>query len=496
MRFVLLLVGVAFSAHSGCPAQFSPPFELHVTTQTPDVRGIYVSSYGLPTRKADSVAVIDALNVPGVDGMLLVISWKVLEPGMGKFNWPLLDRWMNIAAGAGKKIELSIPGELTPNWLFQPAPVGAGISPLYFTFTRRPTDTTCLSDTLARPWDTTFLAQWDLMLDSVSAHLKAVNTYDAVVLLRLTGINKDSDELHLPEQGSPKAPCAQNCVATWLAAGYKPSRLLQGWDGITTSFKKHFPDKTFSVAIIASANPFPPIAEDSTVYKNDSIPNQNLPLLILASQKLPGQLVIQNNTLYPGEPAQSETVQSAESLKTMIAFQTNEDIKARGAGCGQRGSTNDTTACTDSTYMSELNMGIYPKGPGNSLRAKYIEVFALNVNATPGDILTAHNELFAPGPTSVRLVDPGIPSGFELRQNYPNPFNPSTLITFELSTRVFVSLKVYDVLGRLIATLANETKPPGTYAVRFDASGLSSGEYVYRLKAGSCDKSRSMLVIK
>ncbi len=496
MRFAILVAALAVEAHSLSPAQSSRPLQLQMTTQPPDVRGIYVGSYSLPAKKTDSAAVVAALNVPGVDGMVLVIGWKFLESGLGTFNWPLLDRWMNIAIRAGKKVELSIRGDLTPAWLFKPAPGGAGISPLYFTFTRRATDTTCLSDTLAAPWNATFLAQWDSMLDSVSTHLKSVRTYDAVVLLRLTGINKDSDELHLPEKQNSNAPCSKNSVDTWLAAGYRPSRLLTGWDGITGSFKKYFADKTFSVAIIASTNPFPPIAEDSTVYKNDSIPNQNFPLLMLASQKFPGHLVIQNNSLYPGEPAQTETVQSAESLKTMIAFQTNEDIRALGAGCGQRGSTNDTTTCTDSTYLSELQMGIYPLGPDNDLRAQYIEVFALNVNATGGDILLAHNELFAPGSTSVRLVDPGIPSKFELRQNYPNPFNPATTIDFELGKSAFVSLTVYDILGRIVAPLVSETKPPGRYAVRFNTSGLASGEYVYRLKAGAFDQSRSMLLLK
>jgi hypothetical protein len=217
---------------------------------------------------------------------------------------------------------------------------------------------------------------------------------------------------------------------------------------------------------------------------------------MLASQRFPGHLVIQNNSLYPGEPAQSETVQSAESLKTMIAFQTNEDIKGQGAGCGQRGSPNDTTTCTDSTYLSELQMGIYPLGPGNNLRAQYIEVFALNVNATPGDILLAHNELLAPASTAARLVDTGIPSASSLRQNYPNPFNPATTIEFELSHSTYMSLTVYDILGRIVAPLVSGVRPPGRYTVRFNASGLASGEYVYRLKAGDFDQSRTMLILK
>jgi hypothetical protein len=76
-----------------------------------------------------------------------------------------------------------------------------------------------------------------------------------------------------------------------------------------------------------------------------------------------------------------------------------------------------------------------------------------------------------------------IPARFALQQNYPNPFNPTTQIPYEIpvGTRHAVSLRVYDVLGREVATLVDEVKQPGTYAVKFDGSGLASGVYFYRL---------------
>jgi hypothetical protein len=259
-------------------------------------------------------------------------------------------------------------------------------------------------------------------------------------------------------------------VATWLGAGYRPSLLLKGWNGTTDAFKNHFPDKSFSVAIIASTNPFPAIAEDGSIIL-DSIPNQSFPLLALANQKFPGHLVIQNNSLYPDESAQQQTVQSAESLKTMIAFQTNEDIKAQGAGCGHRGSSDDTTRCTDSTYLAELRRGIYPLGSGSTLRAQYIEVFALNVNATPGAILQAHNELLLATQVSNMPISSSPPLQV-LSQNYPNPFNPSTTIKYELPMPSHVTLSVYDILGREVSVLVNERMNAGVHEVKFDASRL------------------------
>jgi hypothetical protein len=95
-----------------------------------------------------------------------------------------------------------------------------------------------------------------------------------------------------------------------------------------------------------------------------------------------------------------------------------------------------------------------------------------------------------------------VPTTFALLQNYPNPFNPATAIRFEIPGTVqgmegsTVSLAVYDLLGREVALLVNEKKAPGRYEVRFDASGLSSGVYLYRLSAGNYVQSRKMLLLR
>ncbi len=88
------------------------------------------------------------------------------------------------------------------------------------------------------------------------------------------------------------------------------------------------------------------------------------------------------------------------------------------------------------------------------------------------------------------------PVNFNLEQNYPNPFNPSTVISFKLSVSSFVSLKIFDILGREISTLVNEEKQPGNYEVTFDASKLSSGIYFYTLQSGSFVETKKMILIK
>jgi len=85
---------------------------------------------------------------------------------------------------------------------------------------------------------------------------------------------------------------------------------------------------------------------------------------------------------------------------------------------------------------------------------------------------------------------------FQLSQNYPNPFNPSTIISYKLSAVSEVRLVIYDVLGRKVETLVDARQNPGSHSAIFDARGLPSGIYFYRLRAGSQTQTRKMVVIK
>ena len=89
-----------------------------------------------------------------------------------------------------------------------------------------------------------------------------------------------------------------------------------------------------------------------------------------------------------------------------------------------------------------------------------------------------------------------IPTNFTLSQNYPNPFNPNTTIEYSIPKRSHVTIKVYDLLGREIATLINEEKPAGNYSVNFDGSDLSSGIYFYRLTASEFNQTKKLILIK
>ena len=89
-----------------------------------------------------------------------------------------------------------------------------------------------------------------------------------------------------------------------------------------------------------------------------------------------------------------------------------------------------------------------------------------------------------------------IPSQFVLEQNYPNPFNPSTTINFSVPSSEFVTLKVYDILGKEVATLVNEEKQAGYYSVNFNASNLATGLYIYKLQAGNFVQTKKMILLR
>lgn len=88
------------------------------------------------------------------------------------------------------------------------------------------------------------------------------------------------------------------------------------------------------------------------------------------------------------------------------------------------------------------------------------------------------------------------PESFHLFQNYPNPFNPGTIIQYEIASRQYVTLKVYDVLGNELATLVNENKAAGIYKVNFNASHLPSGMYIYKIQSGNFSDVKKMLLLK
>ncbi len=125
-------------------------------------------------------------------------------------------------------------------------------------------------------------------------------------------------------------------------------------------------------------------------------------------------------------------------------------------------------------------------GPNNGLMSNY---YGYNVilSYTLAEILQ---------PTSVPAAQSDVPQVFSLSQNYPNPFNPTTTISFSLPSKSYVSLKVFDITGREVATIISGEMPAGTYARQWDATKMSSGVYFYRLQAGNLTETKKLILLK
>jgi hypothetical protein len=99
--------------------------------------------------------------------------------------------------------------------------------------------------------------------------------------------------------------------------------------------------------------------------------------------------------------------------------------------------------------------------------------------------------------TSVNTKDNSIiPSRLVLEQNYPNPFNPTTTIEYGIPLKSFVTIKLFDILGREVAVLVNGERQAGAYKIEFNASRFSSGIYIYQLRSGSLIQTKKMMLLK
>ena len=123
--------------------------------------------------------------------------------------------------------------------------------------------------------------------------------------------------------------------------------------------------------------------------------------------------------------------------------------------------------------------------------------YNVGMNRAPGSVTSIGDRTALDASTSV------VPEGFVLEQNYPNPFNPTTTIAFALSQPAAVTLRIYDGLGRTVATLAeDDVRSAGRHSVSFDASGLASGMYLYSLKVkdldggGTSSRTRRLLLLR
>ncbi|MEP7147082.1 MAG: T9SS type A sorting domain-containing protein, partial [bacterium] len=147
---------------------------------------------------------------------------------------------------------------------------------------------------------------------------------------------------------------------------------------------------------------------------------------------------------------------------------------------------NNGTAVGTNKILKTTNGGVsWVNQPVAALSGDLYDV--MFINSASGWAVGQNGKIFYTnnGGVGIKLNLNEVPRNFILKQNFPNPFNPVTYLEFGISDAGFVSLKIYDNLGKVKATLVNTSLNPGTYKYDFNASGFTSGIYFYTLKVNS-----------
>ncbi len=389
LKMYLWMAGIAFAT--------TPAF-----AATP-AGGVYAIIEASAQNQVDVVT--EALQVPGVDGLLIHLRWSEISPSLKTYDWTTLDQAIQLAVTANKRFEIGIvTGGAMPKWVSDPPPMGLGAQHATFEVDAAGT---CTSYDTAPPYDPAYLEAFRDMLAQLAQHLRSTGVYDRLAMLKLFGITTTTDELRLPALKE----CNGDAVATWISLGYKPAKAERAWKAMLKAYLGHFPDKSFNIGFIG-INAFPGIRDNGTAAATAN-EAENLSaafaakLITDAGAAMPGHLALGFDSLVLNIPegnksyrhSRREFFADAAGANAHPGWQTNEllgNYPGGGAACGGI-DAKDAVACTDwQEFRQMLFRGLYPLGRENtppSMRGVYLEVFPQNVVASPKAILPAHNNL-------------------------------------------------------------------------------------------------------
>lgn len=225
------------------------------------------------------------------------------------------------------------------------------------------------------------------------------------------------------------------------------------------------------------------------------------------AQKFCGDHFISSSSNNPNIYCYTTRYNSGETSIVLVNRSTTEQIVSINPGPIGVGNNYYVYSLIGGTDNSPFSQNVYVNGNGPELNqwGPYDGLLSI-----PAYRYSVGNEIKVTSPgRSVQfiLVDKSLVSvedennpvkisEFRLNQNYPNPFNPETKISYSLPFEEFVTIKVYDVLGREVTTLVNEKMPAGTHQIDFNASALSSGTYFYKMQVGDFVTSKKLILIK
>lgn len=219
----------------------------------------------------------------------------------------------------------------------------------------------------------------------------------------------------------------------------------------------------------------------------------------LAQMKADGQ--VGDWTLDPADPANLEMLKK-DGAKKMVIVEAEVTDKGDGSGPLERQMIIESRDGAnlmlgqETAGQHEKQLIIESRDGGKTFTVNGKPVTAEELAQIQAQHGIVQKMIETDGGVSTIESAPEIAATFELKQNYPNPFNPTTQIPFELKEGGNVTMKVYDLTGREVATLLNGYQSAGSHTVTFDGSGLSSGTYLYKLDVNGNQFSRTMILMK
>jgi hypothetical protein len=269
-----------------------------------------------------------------------------------------------------------------------------------------------------------------------------------------------------------------------LAIGQIPNAGFEAWVADPDSNYNPVGWETTNSFPLISVEPVTPGCEGSFAMRVKTI-NAGIPL--------PGVAKLQTANSFTKAPTTftacvKSTIMPGDHAYLIVGLMKGDSIIAATGNC---------TFHIDST-ISQFTTMVFPIALQSSLVPDSLLVIVasgLGTGKVGTEIIVDNIAFTGGGATEVAAAGPLVNS-FELSQNYPNPFNPTTVVSWQLPVVSNVKLVVYDLLGREVATLVNEVQQPGSHQVSWDAAGMVSGTYFYRLTAGSFMTTKRLIVLR
>ncbi|MDI6779691.1 MAG: T9SS type A sorting domain-containing protein [Bacteroidota bacterium] len=404
---------------------------------------------------------------PHVAGIAVRTGWGTLEPVEGQYDWSYLDNEIQKAASAGKKVSLFIAGALfsraTPDWVYT-----AGAQPYYF-IDQNPFHPT-YGDTLKMPlpWDSVYIAKWTRFIRVLGSRY----ANDATISYIRGASESVTNGWGLSETDA--------FGRSWTAYGYTPDKLLAAWKTVLEAFMVAFP-KTALWDEVGHIIFEPQVSGKSQTYVAEQIAQYGF-------QTYPDRFCVWREDIsgcIPNPPTDGywKILWDHKGRNGAQITWNVQDGPKRMNKCGI--APNDKPTVLKAAVQRGLDYGM-----------PYLEIYQADViDIALTSVIQFAAENLGKNPTSVDERDQ-LPTEFVLHQNYPNPFNPTTIIKYNLPEDTHVKLMIYDILGREVTTLVNEFKKLGSYEVVWNAAGLPSRVYFYRLETQNFTETKKFLLVK